>query len=159
MLGIVLLLAGLAARWAQDVAAPWINEGEARMGSTVRFASEGGDYRVVTSGPTRPAIAETACTIVTSRERELQVSGGKDVDEVERMGVSRVLGFEAPSGRTSVTCLDAASSGSSHGRFQVVPAGGLVSLAVAVVFGLGTLLVVVGVALLVRAYMQARTAV
>jgi hypothetical protein len=154
MLGVVLLLAGLAASWAQDVAAPWINEGEAQMGSTVRFASEGGDYRVITSGPTRPAIGATACTIVTSRERELRVLGGKDVNENQRLGVSRVLGFEVPSGRTSVTCANRSSKSSTLGRFQVVSADGPTSVAVLVAFVLGTLLVVGALALLVRAYLS-----
>lgn len=156
MLGIVLLLGGLAASWAQDVAAPWINEGEARMGSTVRFASDGGEYRVVSSGATRPAIAATGCTVFTSRERELRVLGGKDVNESERLGVSRVLGFEAPAGTTRVTCADRMSRYSTLGRFQVVAADGPVSVAVLVMFGLGTLLVVVSVLLFVHGYVRAR---
>src|SRR4051794_3220761 len=106
MLGVVLLLAGLAARWAQDVVAPWVNAGEAQMGSTLSFTSGGGDYRVITSGATRPAIEQSACTITTSREQRLRVLGGKDVNANQRLGVSRVLGFEAPAGRTRITCAD-----------------------------------------------------
>ena len=155
MFGVVLLLGGLAASWAQDVAAPWINEGEAQMGSMLTFTSEGGDYRVLTSGPARPAIEATGCTIVTATERKLRVLGGKDVNPKDHLGVSRVLGFEAPAGRTSVTCSDRVVRASTHGRFQVVSADGPVSIAILAAYGLGVLLLVVGGLLLVRAYRRA----
>ena len=151
MLGIVLLLLGLALTWGQDVAAPWVNQGEAQMGSTVSFTAGGGDYRVVTSGASRPSIDQTGCTIVTSRERKLRVLGGKDVNASERLGVSRVLGFEAPLGRTRVTCANRFSGSSTLGRFQVVSADGPVSVAVIGAFVLGALLVVAGILLIVRA--------
>jgi hypothetical protein len=150
MAGIVLLLAGLAASWAQDVAAPWINAGEAQLGSTLTFTSGGGDYRVITSGPTRPALESTACTVVTSHERELRVLGGQDVNPNQRLGVSRVLGFEAPAGTTRLTCADRFLRASRHGRFQVVSADGPVSIAVVIAFILGGLLLVAGLLLIAR---------
>jgi hypothetical protein len=152
LLGIVLLLAGLAASWAQDVAAPWINSGEAQMGSTVTFASGGGKYRVITSGPTRPMIGQTTCTVTTAREREFGVLGGKDVNPSERLGVSRVLAFEVPEGTTRVRCADRFLRDSTHGRFQIVAGDGPVSIAVLVAFALGTVLLIAGILLLLRTY-------
>ena len=112
LLGFAIVLAGLAASWAQDVVAPWVNEAEAQMGSRVTLTSDGGKYRVITSGPSRPAIEQTGCTIRTSR-------------------------------------------GSMLGRYQVVAADGLVSIGVILAFGLGTLLMVIGVLLVVLARRRA----
>lgn len=152
MLGIVLLLAGLALSWAQDVAAPWVNAGEAQMNSELTFESAGGDYRVITSGPTRPSIEQTACTVTTSNEQELRVLGGKDVNPVSRLGVSRVLGFEAPAGRTRIECADRTIRASTRGRYQVVSADGPLSIAVLAAFGAGGALLLLGALLLILSY-------
>lgn len=152
MLGIVLLLAGLAASWAQDVAAPWLNEGEADLGGEVAFTSGGGRYRVISSGPERPALEQIGCTITSADERQQRVLGGEDVNPTERLGVSRVLGFDAPAGRTTVTCANRiVRSSTGRGRFQVVPADGPVSIAVIVLFVVGGVLVGVSLLLIVRA--------
>jgi hypothetical protein len=144
LLGIMLLLAGLAASWVQDVAAPWVNDGEAQMGSPVTFESDGGEYRVITSGPTRPDLGGTVCTVDPEDGQAFRVLGGKDVNAVDRFGVSRVLGFDVPAGEVDLTCEDRVISQSTRGRFQVVAADGPVSVAVLVLFGLGAALLVVG---------------
>jgi hypothetical protein len=144
LLGIVLLLAGLAASWAQDVAAPWVNAGEAEMGRPLSFRSGGGDYRVITSGPARPALEQTLCTVDPEDGRPFDVLGGKDVNPADRLGVSRVLGFDAPAGDVRLTCRDRFVSQSRHGRFQVVSADGPISIAVLALFGLGVALLVIG---------------
>lgn len=154
MLGIVLLLAGLAASWAQDVVAPWVNAGEAQIGGTVTV--EGGrDYRVVTSGPLRPRIEQVECTITPAEGRPFSVLGGQGVNADDRLGVSRVVGFEAPPGAVDVMCADRISEDRAAGRFQVVAADGPVSIAVLVAFGLGTLLLVAGLLGLFVAYRRA----
>jgi hypothetical protein len=144
LLGIVLFLAGLAASWGQDVLAPWVNVGEAQMGSALTFRSDGGDYRVITSGPTRPQLEQTVCRVEPEDGRPFDVLGGKDVNPVERFGVSRVLGFEVPAGDVRLTCRDRFLSQSTHGRYQVVAADGPVSIAVLIFFGLGLVLILAG---------------
>ena len=127
-LGVTLFIAALAASWVQDVAAPWINLGEAPMASPIGFTAHAGKYRVVSSGPTRPSIAQTGCTIALadgSTRRALGGSGG--VNAHERLGVSRVLEFRAKPGTTRLTCADRIVRGATHGRYQVVAADGPVS--------------------------------
>ncbi|MGV3758323.1 MAG: hypothetical protein ACO1PW_02115 [Actinomycetota bacterium] len=131
LLGVVLIVLGLVVRWAQDVAAPYVNLGEADMAEVVTFESTGGTYRVVSSGPSRPVIHQTVCEIETAdgrRERDVGhdgMEGGQD-----RFGVTRVLAFDAVKGTTSVRCgRQRPDGGAGLGRFQVVDAGGPVSIA------------------------------
>ncbi len=146
MLGFVLVLFYLGARWAQDVAAPWINEGEADITQTVTLQAEASRYRVVTSGPNRPEAIRTACDIVfadgTSRR---EVAGDGSIVPVEHFGVSRVIEFDAVAGELSVTCEDALSPSSQLGRFQVVEAGGLKQIG-AIALGLVAILALLSIA-------------
>jgi hypothetical protein len=158
LLGIVLLLAGLAASWAQDVAAPWINAGEAQMGSAVTFRSDGGRYRVISSGPARPGLEQTKCTLDPEDGGPFDVLGGVDVNAIDHFGVSRVLGFEAPAGDVELTCRDRFVAASTHGRFQVVAADGPVSIAVYGLYGAGVLLLLIGGLRLWLAFRAARAA-
>jgi hypothetical protein len=144
MLGIVLFVLALVASWGQDVLAPWVNAGEADLRSTVTLESDGGDYRVITSGPTRPRLEDVACDVVGPNGETQRILGGKDVNANERFGVSRVLGFDAPEGTVEVTCADRLSESSTHGRFQVVDADGPVSLAILGLFVVGPALIVLG---------------
>ena len=131
MLGVVLFVAGFVGNWAQDSAAPWINLGEARIGSTVSFDADARRYRVVTSGPTRPQLEHTVCTVALAdgrSKRELGGSGG--VNARAALGVSRVLEFQGTTGATRLTCNDRYVKASTHGRFQVVAADGPVSQAI-----------------------------
>lgn len=140
MLGIVLFIAGFVGSWAQDSAAPWINLGEAQLGSTVSFSADAGKYRVVTSGPTRPKLEATVCAIELAggrSERALGGSGG--VNARDALGVARVLEFKATPGLTRVTCNDRYIKASTRGRFQVVAADGPVSKAILGAFILGGL--------------------
>lgn len=153
MLGVTLFIAGFVGDWLQDAAAPWVNQGEADMGSTVTFDAGGGKYRVVTSGPTRPALAQVGCTVVSSAgasKRALGGSGG--VNQRETFGVSRVLEFETAPGETRLTCADRILRGATQGRFQVVAADGLVSKAILAAFVLGGLSLLVGALWLWRLY-------
>ncbi len=153
MLGVTLFIAGFVGGWLQDAAAPWVNQGEADMGSTVTFDAGGGKYRVVTSGPTRPALARVGCTIVSSTgssKRALGGSGG--VNQREAFGVSRVLEFKTAAGATRLTCADRISRGAAHGRFQVVAADGPVSKAILAAFVLGGLSLLGGALWLWRLY-------
>jgi hypothetical protein len=137
-LGVTLFIAGFAGSWAQDVAAPWINLGEAQMRSTVVFDAGDGEYRVVSSGPSRPELEQTACDIEFAdgtTDRALGGSGG--VNAAVRLGVSRVLEFDAKPGRTRLTCADRILRASTFGRFQVVAADGPVSKAIIAAFVLG----------------------
>jgi hypothetical protein len=145
MLGVTLFIAGLVGSWAQDVAAPWINLGEAQMGSTISFDAHAGKYRVISSGATRPALAQTGCTIELpdgTAKRALGGSGG--VNARETLGVSRVLQFRARSGATRLTCADRILSDATHGRFQVVAADGPVSKAIIAAFVLGAVSILAG---------------
>jgi hypothetical protein len=153
MLGVVLFIAGFVGNWAQDSAAPFVNLGEARLGSTIRFDADDRTYRVVTSGPTRPALEATVCTIEFAdgrKERELGGSGGVNPRDV--WGVSRVLEFEATSGATRLTCNDRYITSSTRGRFQVVAADGPISKAILGAFVLGGLSLAGGGLLLLLAY-------
>jgi hypothetical protein len=153
VLGVTLFIAGFVGNWLQDAAAPWINLGEARMGSTVTFTADRGKYRVITSGPTRPKIEQVGCTIVPatgSSRRALGGTGG--VNQRDALGVSRVLEFRTPPGETRLTCSDRILTASTHGRFQVVAADGLVSRAVLAAFVLGGLSLLAGVAWLALLY-------
>ena len=131
-LGITLFLFGFGLRWAQDVVAPYVNLGEAEMAGTVVFEAEATTYRVVSSGPNRPAIHTTVCEArgvdgYQHRERGADgVDGGQ-----ERFGVTRVTKFEVPAGRTEIQCgYREVSRGGGLGRFQVVAANGPTSYAV-----------------------------
>lgn len=144
MLGVVTLLLGLALSWGQDVVAPWVNQGEADTGSDVSFDSDGGRYRVVSSGPARPGYDAIVCEVADADGGSRRILGGKDANANDRLGVSRVLEFTAPAGRTTVTCSNRFNPSNVHGRFQVVDANGPMSIAVWASFGLGTLLLVGG---------------
>lgn len=146
-LGIVLFLLGLAGWWAQDAIAPFVNEGEAKMGQTLTFQASAGRYRVVTSGPTRPEAERTACDIELADESTHRLLAGEGRGFAQdHFGVSRVVEFEAKSGTTRVTCEDRYSPSFSGGRFQIVSTGGAVSTAInaAIIGGLGVLLVGIG---------------
>ena len=58
-LAVTLFIFGFALRWGQDAVAPYVNLGEADMAGTVVFEADAGTYRVVTSGPNRPALHTT----------------------------------------------------------------------------------------------------
>ncbi|HEX6389800.1 MAG TPA: hypothetical protein VFZ89_10140, partial [Solirubrobacteraceae bacterium] len=151
-LGVTFFLTGLAASWTQDVAAPWINGGEAKMGATIAFNSDGGRYRVVTSGPSRPDYDRTGCTLVDAGGRSRRLLGGTGANPNDRLGVSRVLEFTAARGEARLTCADRYLPRSTFGRFQVVPADGIVSKAIIAAFVLGGLSLLGGAVLLFLAY-------
>jgi hypothetical protein len=137
-LGIVLFIVGFVGNWAQDSAAPFINLGEAPIGSTVTFDADAREYRVVTSGPTRPRVEQTVCQIELANETtERKLGGSGGVNPRDAMGVGRVLEFDATPGTTRVTCNDRFVESSTHGRFQVVASDGLVSKAILGAFILG----------------------
>ncbi len=156
-LGVVLFIFGFVGQWVQDATAPWINAGEARMGSTISFDADGGKYRVISSGATRPALEQTGCTIDPDdgpSKREL--GGGGGVNAREALGVSRVLEFKTPAGRTHLTCADRIIRSATRGRFQVVAADGLVSKFILAAFVLGGLSLAAGTLWLVLLYSRVR---
>jgi hypothetical protein len=155
MLGVVLFIAGFVGNWAQDSAAPFINLGEARLGSTIRFDADARTYRVITSGPTRPELAATVCTVEADGRSERILGGSGGVNPREVWGVSRVLEFEATAGATRLTCNDRFIRSSTRGRFQVVAADGPVSKAILGAFILGGLSLAGGGLLLFLAYRRA----
>ncbi len=149
-LGVTLMIAGFVGTWAQDVAAPWINLGEAKMTQPVTFTANEGTYRVVTSGPSRPSLAQTACTITRADGTTKRALGGTGrVNARESLGVSRVLEFTTVSGATRVVCEDRIIAASQFGRYQVVSADGPVSKAILAAFVLGCLSLAAGAAWLV----------
>ena len=153
MLGLVLFIAGFVGNWAQDSAAPWINLGEAQIGSTVSFEADTRKYRVVTSGPTRPALEHTVCAIQFGdgrSKRELGGSGG--VNARDALGVARVIEFEATPGSTRLRCNDRYIKTATRGRFQVVAADGPVSRAILGAFILGGLSLAGGALMLFLIY-------
>jgi hypothetical protein len=153
MLGIVLFIAGFVGSWGQDSAAPWINLGEARIGSTLTFGAGAGKYRVVTSGPARPALESTVCAIELAdgrSKRELGGSGG--VNARNALGVARVLEFKTTPGPTRLTCNDRYIETSTYGRFQVVAADGPVSKAILGAFIIGGLSLAGGALMLFLIY-------
>lgn len=126
MLTILVALFFMFAWWLQDVAAPFINEGEAEMGQIVTFEAAGGTYRVVTSGPSRPEAERMECAVMRADgSTETVHAGDGSITPHDRFGVSRVLEFDVPAGETSVTCTDEFSPRSSGGRFQIVESGGI----------------------------------
>jgi len=134
-LAITLFLFGFALRWGQDAVAPYANIGEADMAGTVVFDAEAATYRVVSSGPNRPAIHTTVCEARGAdgyRHRERGADGADGVDGgQERFGVTRVSEFELPAGRAEIQCGDREPDrGDGLGRFQVVAANGPTSFAV-----------------------------
>lgn len=139
LLGVVVFLLALTARWAEDVAAPFINVAEAEMASAVTLEADGGPHRIVTSGPTRPSIQLTVCEIASSDGTKKRVRGADGLDGGhERFGVTRVIELTLPAGRNEVTCgRIRPTGGAGLGRFQVVDAGGLFSRGVTVALGLG----------------------
>lgn len=152
-LGVTLFLAALVGQYAQDAAAPWWNLGEARMRSAMSFDSGGGRYRVITSGASRPALERVGCTIRTSDgESQRRLGGSGAVNPREALGVSRVLEFRAPEGRTTMVCADRISRTSTYGRYQVVAADSPLSLAISAAFVLGIGSVLLGGLLLWRAH-------
>ena len=146
-LGIALLILGFVLRWGQDVTAPYVNLGEADMAGAVVFDSDGGTYRVVTSGPSRPELRFTVCEATGSdgsTQRELGrdgVNGGHS-----RFGVTRITRFDLPAGRSEIRCGNREpDKGAGLGRFQVVDADGPVSLAVTGLIGGGAASLLAGI--------------
>jgi len=140
MLGIVLFLAGCAVNWVQDAVAPWVNLGEAQMGSPLRFEAGDGRYRVISSGPSRPPIDRTVCTARFADGSTKRMLGGSGaVNAREALGVSRVLEFRAQPGSMWLLCEHRILRDSRWGRFQVVSASGPVSKAVLAMFALSGL--------------------
>ena len=126
MMTILIGLFYIFAWWLQDVVAPFINEGEADISQTVTFEAEGGTYRVVTSGPSRPEAQRMECAVVRADgSTETVRAGDGSITPHDRFGVSRVLQFDVPAGQTSVTCNDEFSPRSAGGRFQIVESGGI----------------------------------
>lgn len=149
-LGVTLLVVGFVGTWAQDAAAPWINLGEARMTEPVTFTADRGTYRVVTSGPSRPRLTRTACTITRADGKTKRALGGTGgVNAHDGLGVSRVLEFTTAPGATRVVCEDRYVAASRFGRYQVVSADGPVSKAILAAFVLGGLSLAGGVLWLV----------
>lgn len=144
-LGITLFLAALAFSWLEDVLTPWVNLGEAQMGSAVAFNTGSGRYRVVISGPARPALERVACDITFADESTKRALGGTGgVNPKEHFGVSRALEFRAKPGTTRMTCANRIVRGATLGRYQVVAADGPVSKAILAAFVFGTLSVLAG---------------
>jgi hypothetical protein len=139
LLGLVILVAAIAARWVEDVAAPFVNEGEADMAHTVALEADGGDYRIVTSGPARPDIHNTVCRIRTSDGEVDEDRGADGIDGGhERLGVTRVVELSIKAGRAEVTCGNSRPTGGEGlGRFQVVEADGLLTRGVTIALGIG----------------------
>ena len=161
MLAIVLLVLGGVIGWAEDVAAPYVNEGEAAMPGPVEFTATEGTYVVITSGPLRPALEQTRCTITTADGRETTDRGSDGVEGGRtRFGVTRVLEFEAVEGPTSVRCsytFDSSGEGDSvNGRLQVVRADTPVHLASLGLLIAGIVLLVAGIGWLVALFVRHR---
>ncbi|MEZ5140534.1 MAG: hypothetical protein R2702_04090 [Acidimicrobiales bacterium] len=155
LVGIVLLMLGGGIRWAQDVTAPWLNEGEADLPDTVTFEADDATYRVITSGPTRPAIHQTACTVERADGKVLREEGRDGVDGgQERFGVTRVLEFRAVAGTTTVQCGFDFAPERGSGRFQVVRADGPITIATIVLLVLGVAALVVSIGWFVAVVLQ-----
>lgn len=146
-MGIVLGLLALLGWWAQDVIGTVSNAGEAGMGREVTFQSDGGSYRLLSSGPLRPDPNSTWCDITESDGDTRREVGGQGL-QTSRLGVDRLLTFHPPAGETTVSCSFRAT-GPGSGRFQVIdtsspaaliPAGlfvaAMVSLLIGVLWGL-----------------------
>lgn len=156
LLGVVLLVAGLGLSWAQDVAAPWINVAEAQMGTPLGFSGDGGRYRVITSGPLRPALESTSCRVEPEDARAFTVLGGEDVNAATHFGVTRALSFAVGRGDVRLTCGDRRLPSSRSGRYQVVAADGPANRVIEVLLVLAVALVVVGAVRLLLALRRAR---
>lgn len=124
-LGIVLFLAAIAGWWGQDALGTLANEGGADMGEVVTFRSTGGTYRVLSSGPLRPAPSATYCDITRADGSTKTEVGGQGL-QTAHLGVDRLFTFSAPSGTTEVTC-SIRGTGSGSGRFQVLATDGLIT--------------------------------
>jgi hypothetical protein len=117
-----LFLAMLAVWWAEDVVAPFINDGEATLAETVTFNATADRYRVVTSGALRPQLESIACSVESSDGTTKKVLGGQGrVASHDRLGVSRVLEFSAQAGPTHVRCIDRRIPTNQNGQFHIVP--------------------------------------
>ncbi len=123
------------------------------MGSTVTFDAGGGKYRVVTSGPTRPALAQVGCTVVSSAG-VVQACARRHRRRQPARGIRRLAraGVRDRAGETRLTCADRILRGATQGRFQVVAADGPVSKAILAAFVLGGLSLLVGALWLWRLY-------
>lgn len=154
--GVTLFLGALGGQYAQDAVAPWWNLAETRMRSPLTFVADGGRYRVITSGVSRPALERVGCTIRTADGGSLRRLGGSGaVNPREALGVSRVLEFRAPKGRTAMVCADRISRTSTFGRYQVVAADSLLSKAIVVSLVLGVVCFLTGGLLVWRAHGRA----
>lgn len=131
-LAVVLLVVGFVLRWGQDVTAPYVNVGEADMASAVAFTSDGGTYRVVSSGPSRPELRFTVCEATGAEGFTERVRGGDGSRGGHvRLGVTRVTRFDLPPGPAEIRCGNLAPDrGAGSGRFQVVDGDGPLSLVV-----------------------------
>lgn len=131
LLGVMVMLAGIGLRWVEDVVAPWVNEGEVAMGEVVTFEADGGSYRIVSSGPARPGIVQTRCVIERADGTTERTSGHVETGAMRRLWVTRVLEFDTVPGTTTVHCgrRPERPPEPEPGRYQVVDADGLISMA------------------------------
>lgn len=149
-LGVVLFLLSIAGWWAQDVLGTLANEGEADIGETVTFASDGGRYRLVSSGPLRPDVGATYCDLTYADGSTRREVGGQGL-QAARLGVDRLLSFEPPAGETSVRCTSRGSDVTGNGRFQVLDDDGPVRWALIGTIVLALASLAVGIGTTVRA--------
>lgn len=154
-LGIVLFLAALGLWWVQDVVGTVVNEGEADIGREVAFTSDGGAYRLLSSGPLRPEVASTWCDITTSDGRTRREVGGQGL-QTSRLGVDRLLTIHPPAGSTTIRCTSRGTDIVGNGRFQVIEADGLTTWIPAGVFVAAMASIAIGAGLAWRAVARAR---
>ena len=129
--GILLFVLACFGNWAQDALAPYVNQGEAAMPGPITFQAEDAKYRVVTSGPFRPAINRTGCTITRADGEVMTESGMEGIDGgTDRFGVTRVFEFDAVAGPTEIRCGNDYGASAPGGRFQIVAARGPVTYAI-----------------------------
>lgn len=149
--GVLLFLVSVGGWWAQDAIGTVLNEGEADVGESITFTSDGGSYRLLSSGPLRPLPGSTYCDLTYADESTRREVGGQGL-QTSRLGVDRLLTFEPPPGRTQVRCTDRGSATTGNGRFQVLEADGVLSKALigAIVAALASL--AVGIAVVVRSF-------
>ena len=155
-LGILAFLAAIGLWWMQDAVGTFANEGEADIGREVTFTSDGGAYRLLSSGPLRPEVSATWCDITTSDGRTRREVGGQGLQS-SRLGVDRLLTIHPPAGTTTIRCTSRGTDIVGNGRFQVIEVDGPTTWIPAslLVIGLGS--IALGAGLSWRAVSRARS--
>jgi hypothetical protein len=151
LLAVLLGVAALALWILPDVRATSSNLGEAPMGTTVTFESEGGTYRVLSSGSGRPAPDATSCDVIFADGSVGQQVGGGGSLPFPYVP-DRIVAFEAPEGPTQVRCGEVGrfDEEAGAGTFHIVEGTGPVSIFVVILGVAAGVALVAGIALMVE---------